>query len=312
MVPTSLQYYLIALGQCTSYAFAIAAIYSFAPGSNTRRWRPFLWALLPLQLVYAFVWGAGKFWLIEPVFIILICSHYLKRQLRLRAIALSMVLIGVLIFPLIALFRSQSQQQDPLTRIAQTAEDAAMMDWQDRTDLIVQSVMRRAHLVDSLAVVVKYSAMMGGELGGVDYLLIPAYAFLPRAFWPDKPIGQGVTFGMEFFGTSGGTSIGVSNPGDLYRHLGLGGIIGGMFVLGVLYRVAYEYLIVKRRDDDWRTRLPCLFVYVFVFAQFYLAFEANLSSGLSEMLKKLLLLGLVAWYMRASPTPRLLPQTHRI
>ena len=223
---------------------------------------------------------------------------------------MSAVLMGVLIFPLIALFRSQSPQQNPLTRIAQTAEAAAMMDWQDRTDSIVQSVMRRVHLVDSLAVVVKYSAMRGGELGGVDYLLIPAYAFFPRAFWPDKPIGQSVTFGMEFFGTGGGVAIGISNPGDLYRHLGLGGIVGGMFVLGVLYRLAYEYLIVKRRDDDWRARLPSLFIYVFVFAQFYLAFEVDLSTGLSELLKKLLLLGLVAWFMRASPTPRL-PQTIR-
>jgi hypothetical protein len=73
------------------------------------------------------------------------------------------------------------------------------------------SVMRRSHLLDSVALVIKYASVPDWTTGLRDYVLIPAYAFLARMFWPDKPIERGVSFGRSYLGPAGDTSIGISS-----------------------------------------------------------------------------------------------------
>jgi hypothetical protein len=297
VAPVELSYYAIAFGQFTSYALALAAIYSFMPGSGKRRWRLLIAVLLPLQAIYAMDWGRDKFSLIEPIVIMLMCYHYLRGRLNIWSLAPVGLLVITLVFPYMSLYRSQPLSQDTRAGIFQACTDMIALNWQEYSNLVLESVMGRAHLLDSVALVVKYTSHIGGFLGAEDYLLIPVYAFLPRVVWPDKPIDRALTFGIDFFATGGATYIGISNPGDLYRHLGIGGILGGMFILGLLYRFSYEYLIKIRLNADWSLRVPFLFFYIFVFIQLYLTFETDLSSGISELIKRILFLALLAWYI---------------
>lgn len=301
VAPVELSYYAIAFGQFTSYALAIAAIYAFMPGSGKGGWRLIIAVLLPFQVLYAMDWGRDKFSLIEPIVIILMCYHYLRRRLNIWSLAPVALLIITFVFPFMSLYRSQPLSLDARAGIFQAGTAMIALDWSEYSNLLLESVMGRAHLLDSVALVVKYTSHIGGFLGAEDYLLIPVYAFLPRVVWPDKPIDRALSFGIDFFAAGGSTYIGISNPGDLYRHLGVGGILGGMFMLGLLYRFSYEYLIKIRLNASWSLRVPFLFFYIFVFIQLYLTFETDLSSGMSELMKRIFLLALLAWYIKAPP-----------
>ncbi len=73
-------------------------------------------------------------------------------------------------------------------------------------------------------------------------------AFVPRVLWADKPnisIGQWIT---DEYG-SGPHITSATAPftiGDYYLNFGLPGVIGGMFLLGVLMRITHECLLRGR------------------------------------------------------------------
>jgi hypothetical protein len=233
------------------------------------------------------------------VYIFLICYHYLKGGLPFKfLVPAALIIIGV-IFPIITLYLGQSPTGHTLPRIINTTEDLIRGGWQSYSDLVIDSVMMRSHLLDSVALVIKYSSPPDVLSGIGEYLRIPLYAFFPRLFWSDKPIGQSLIFGVDYLGTTGRVSVGVSNPGDLYSNLGLAGLILGMFVLGFIYRFIYEYFIVKHRRMPLPALAPYLFIYIFALEQLYLGFEVGVSVGFSELIRRLVLLVLVVLYLCA-------------
>lgn len=301
-VSVEFEYYLSALSQLTSFALAIAVMYGIGALTGRLKWRLFAGAVLPLQLVYAFVWNPNKLALIEPVYLILVCSHYFRKRVRLWVLGLSVLAAAVVIFPVMARYRSEALGLKATTRLNLTFENLATEEQGTYGDLVLESVMRRSHLLDSVAVVIKYASVPDWTTGLRDYVLIPAYAFVPRVVWPNKPIDSAVSFGRNYLGLTGDTSIGISNPGELYANLGLVGIVLGMFSLGVLYRVCYASLMSDRQGTSLGTRLPRVFCYMFLLEQFYFTFESGVSSGLTELLKKAVLLGFVAFFMSGRKT----------
>jgi hypothetical protein len=299
IVSSAYMYYFIALSYLTPFVLAISIINALVSPANRGMWRAFVLILMPLQFIYTFVWSPNKFALIEPLYIFLICYHYLKDRLSFKLFVPATLIIAGVVFPVISVYRDQSPSAYTLTRITNTMEDLIRGGWQGYSDLAIDSVMKRSHLVDSVALVVKYSSNPDVLSGISEYLRIPLYAFLPRVFWSEKPIGQGVIFGVDYMDTAGMVNIGVSNPGDLYSNLGLAGLIVGMFVLGFIYRFVYEYFIVKHRGRPLAALVPYLFIYIFALEQLYLAFEVAVPVGISELIRKIVLLVLVVLYLRA-------------
>lgn len=298
IIPDAFSYYFMALSNFTAYVLAIITIYSFASAKNRFRFRILLLLILPLQVIYAMVWSVGKYSLILPIIIFLMCYHYIEHHMSLCLALIAGLIIALVIFPFIATYRTHPEEADYRIRIDRTIDDITRMDLQSYADLALTSMVGRAHLLDSFAVVIKY-IQPDMAVGIKEYLLIPAYAYLPRVFWPDKPAGSGVGFSRDFFGSSG-NSAGMSNPADLYQSLGVPGIIGGMFLLGMLYRLTYEFFIVRQLHSGWEARLPHLFFYVFILFRLYLGFEIRVTEALSEILKSLLFLSVIAWYMQPS------------
>ncbi|MCC6147940.1 MAG: hypothetical protein IT308_10275, partial [Anaerolineaceae bacterium] len=157
-------------------------------------------------------------------------------------------------------------------------------------------VMIRSHLLDSFAVII-YS-FPAHYLGITDYLLIPAYAFIPRFIWPDKPIDISKDFARDYFNSNGLTAFAISTPADLYQHGGFIAVLFGLLIFGFLYRLSHEYLIRKNISKPLADRLPGLLFYIIVFVQFYLVYETALISGMTEFLKQLFFTSLLALFMQ--------------
>lgn len=297
-IPSAFQYYLVWLNQLMGLAIGIAILYVFVASKYRRRWMILVLVLLPIHSLFAFIGTGNKITLLEPIFLMVISYHYFKRPISVYVVLILGLVLSLTIFPFIARYRIQRVQLDPLERVTATLIELGSGRF-EYSSLAIASVMNRSHLVDSVALIIRYTPEQDLVAGVQTYLLIPAYAFVPRALWPDKPLDSAIAFGHEYLGLSGNTSIGISNPGDLYKNLGVGGVLVGMFALGVFYRVIYEILIAGRRSWTFDTRLPLYFIYFFVLQQLYIATESPVSLGLSELLKQLLLLLLVAFFMRA-------------
>ncbi|NPV76928.1 MAG: hypothetical protein HPY59_11210 [Anaerolineae bacterium] len=295
ILPPSFSYYPIALSKLTTYALILIAIYAFVYSPLQRWFRLALLLALPLQILYALVWGNGKFELILPILILLMCQHYLNRPLRPRHLILAILFILLIIFPVIGVFRNLPPS-DFITRSTQTLDYLSTLSPSDYLNLALNFVMIRSHLLDSFAVII-YS-FPANYLGIADYLLIPAYAFVPRFIWPSKPIQLGSKFAQNYFDVAGPTSFAISTPADLYQHGGLFAVIIGLYLFGLFYRFAHSYFIKQSATFKSPQRLPHLFFYFIFFINFYLIFETELTTGIIELLKQLLFATLIAIYLK--------------
>ncbi|MGB8411460.1 MAG: hypothetical protein WCE23_01415 [Candidatus Binatus sp.] len=82
--------------------------------------------------------------------------------------------------------------------------------------------------------------------GGESYYPI-LFKPIPRAVWPDKPEElTGQTFGHRYgliSGSNTSTSINLPQLVELYGNFGLTGVIGGMFIFGLIYRLLTEMYV---------------------------------------------------------------------
>ncbi len=90
----------------------------------------------------------------------------------------------------------------------------------------------------------------------------------PRSLWKDKPVS--INASSNEFGHRIGvlapedkiTGVGPTMVGDWYMNFGIAGIIFGMFLMGMLFRLIYEYLI------NWtETSLSGIMIYSVVWVQ---------------------------------------------
>jgi len=94
---------------------------------------------------------------------------------------------------------------------------------------------KTAHIIDAVPDKVPYA--YGATF--IRFIYLP----IPRSMWPEKPaMGSGPMLGTVVFGTPNEYTGGVP-PGfvaELYMNFGLVGVLGGMFLLGVLLRFIYR------------------------------------------------------------------------
>jgi hypothetical protein len=96
--------------------------------------------------------------------------------------------------------------------------------------------------------------LSGGPLLGSSYAA-PLVAFIPRAFWHDKPRGVGSLYARLFLGASfSGTTIPIGPEPEMYWNFGLPGVVLLSIIYGVLLRGMYMFF--------WR-RYPNPFAIVF-------------------------------------------------
>jgi len=80
---------------------------------------------------------------------------------------------------------------------------------------------------------------------GIQYLSVITI-YIPSFFWPDKPVlGIGFYFTNYMYPTAraAGATYGTSLLGSLYLTFGLWAVVLGMFLLGVILRLSYNWFL---------------------------------------------------------------------
>jgi oligosaccharide repeat unit polymerase len=202
-----------------------------------------------------------------------------KTSLRLVRWALIILLLLVILFPLISYVRFQGFQN--LNKALESYESLLS---------VFEKTGTRLHDLDSLALIMEKVPEEEPYTLGKEFWLL-SVAWIPRRIWPQKPaISLGEIFREKMVPPDvfpEGASVSVSFPGQFYWDLGIAGVIVGMILVGILWRVLYEYLVKPKGN------ISNSLVTAFMFTSFFLPLEQTLVSTFTGHLFKFFVILLV-------------------
>jgi len=192
---------------------------------------------------------------LQPI-LALLMGRMVGAGITLRRIALVTVVVGLPIFLWIgAMKRYQDRYRDYELWLGpwylesiNAVQEQIHLGWDK---FIIGSVQDRFHSVDSLVVIRQLVPSSRPYEQGSVWLRILESAFVPRAVYPEKNIGWGSRFAVEFWGLSpraeGRAAIGISHLGNFYIYGGIGSALAGMAILGAGLGLLAAYL--RQRGD---------------------------------------------------------------
>lgn len=244
---------LLQIGGFSQFAVLLAGVYVFRPG----RVRPgvvaaVLAVIAPIEAIFTVAFGA------KHVFAFLLVGlaglyNYRVRRLGGLRFALAVAAAVVVMFGAVTIYRDRihlgvldrptdagSLATAPVALVGELVKAGPA----EFLHAALRTLANRHTSGETVASILAYGDSVDLEISGADLALIPAYAFVPRAVWPDKPAPFSPQVSSAFRGVAGNrTSFGMTHTGDLYLRYGLLGVAIGSLVLGLLYRLIYVWLV---------------------------------------------------------------------
>lgn len=290
------------LSQFTLYGLVLAAIVH-ATRAPARTFAALaIGAMFAVTAVVSFVY-VYKSALVVAIGGSALAYHFCRRRLPTAAVVGVIAVVLLVVFPLITAERRVLNERgvtstEGILGRAEAGVTGAVADVRSGGGerylaTTLTSIASRYNGVDALALVAGYTPQLRPFGDGKEYLLLPAIAFVPRAYWPEKPRRFEEEFGQLYLGHAGNeTSIGLTAFGDLYLNFGAAGVLIGALLLGIIYRLAYELLIRRSAASTLG-----VFVYIFTLFPLLLALESGLVPNLSQLLKQVPILAAIVVFM---------------
>lgn len=274
-------------------AFVGARSFVTSDATQARFQRRLYWVMIAIEVAWHLPTG-GRSNLIGLALMSAIVSYYGRgRQLPWRSIVLVGMLLAFTIFPLALKYRENTAAYRTNTRLA--LSEAVDKTYGRGLDGILgsgaTSTFSRFSDVTSLALIASRERIPLGGSPTTTLLWIPE-TFVPRAILPTKAnpglIGNefATTYGLSTSGFQG-TSIAMSQVGELYLNFGLLGLVIGMPLIGGFYRLIGDYFEARGRD------VAILAVYAVTAWQFVNGQETIIAVGLVGVFKLMLVFALM-------------------
>lgn len=260
---------------------------------------------IPMAVVILMLTIGGKMLAITILGLPAIAYWYTRRRMPWRTILAALLLLVFVIFPIYNNYRLQKRDLGTRERLGKTLQVASEWDSSTFYTNSIESFMGRMAVVTSMAAVLRDVPESVEFRRGDTLLLLPISMFIPRILWPDKPnIMTGREFGVTFQlvgGIDRETQIAPTVLADFYWNFHLPGVLIGMFLLGGFYRLCYQRYGASTGYDPigkaiWLSLLVTL-----------MAFEFNVAGLLAVLLKSLLIMVGMQWFLRSTglaATPR--------
>lgn len=160
--------------------------------------------------------------------------HYLRKRVRVRPRYLAAVLFAILAFGLYGYYRDE-----PLAKIAPStvANDLQSSSFWER---VGNSTFERFHGIEIFSAVVERFRRPDYGQASLRYLVTAA---IPRSLYPEKESPALEFYATFFRDVANPVGMNTTVLGELYWALALGGVLFGMFLIGVFCNTAYMYLL---------------------------------------------------------------------
>lgn len=224
----------------------ICAIAAYGPGGTPAMRRPTVFvataalaALLPTGIRYYVLYVAAG---------LLLPRHFFYRRLRLGSILAAMVLVVGIIYPIGEMYRRQYQAQSfgsqSLTvSLSGVVSQVSLLGPDGYVDYAFGPALGRVDLATPAAAIQSVVPTTIPFQYGASFMPV-VLIWIPRFVWPDKPFYQydnelGRAEGL-INPTDFRTSVKYSYVGELYLDFGWPGIVAGMILYGLLFRLLYQ------------------------------------------------------------------------
>jgi hypothetical protein len=268
-VEAALQYreYLTIFSGLTLFAQIILSVEFFCKPNKLVRFG-FL-ATTAANIGFALVSGMKGEIIVIP-FLILLIRKLATGKFEAR-LALGLVALLLVLFPLNAAYRSEVHNEGSITsvetgknaigRAVGTVSEGSQMDFLESA---VESAANRMNLLPVIVFLDQEKEIGGSSSieGDERIWMIPYYPFVPRYLWKDKPIldkGRRLSLAM---GSTESSSTAVTPFGDLLVTGGLWAMLVGMAGVGVV--IQFITNLVSRNFSP-----KALFIYCVIFSKFY-------------------------------------------
>jgi len=226
-------FWLYPLMYVSIFAWGLPIVNDWAAGRRARRWH-LAGLCLTSALVYTLT--SSKAALITAVLLLVVCRHYALRPVRMWTVAF-LVTAFLLMLPVLYLHRAVGVSPELITRL----------DWRTLTAGL-QIFLSRAYLADSFGAVLLHTPRVYPYRYGAPWLEL-FYFWIPRAWWPAKPVTFSIGFGETYFSSYEQGRLSFISPtltGDAYINFGTVGIALVFLLIGVLLRRWYELTVGDR------------------------------------------------------------------
>jgi hypothetical protein len=210
--------------------------------------RVLCWISLLSELGFALI-GGYKFAFFALGCVLVIATTYGAGRAPHWRIVILFVIIGLFAVVYVAAFREVALSYGlfvPPERLSTIVTQAWEQMWYRPAENLfrfaAQEYANRL-VLDNFLIILLYTPQTVPYLHGASLLPI-LYSPIPRILWPDRPT-IALTF-MDIYQSGprvGGTAV--TMIGDLYRNFGPLGVPIGMFLIGVVLRLVYEWLVIR-------------------------------------------------------------------
>lgn len=248
--------------------FALLGLFALLAAARVtgRRWLWWLFgvALLP-EIAYALFSGTRKQLLAIglgiAVLTILTRPRGHRASVRAMRVFVLLALLGGIAYPVLTRMRAGDYRPIDLLNVFPNLVENPRE--------AIRVFMSRQFSLDSLVLIMHGTAAGEPFTYGKELGLVGA-AWIPRAVWPDKPI---ISIGKILYDTmfpqifQPGTAVAVGVCGHLYWALGWAGIVFGMGLLGIAWRLFDTCLVRPRANLSCALVLSVMFWSFFFFAE---------------------------------------------
>jgi hypothetical protein len=185
-----------------------------------------------------FVVTGSKSLLFEFFFGLLLLHHYLRRHIRGRTLIIAVIPALVLV-SLAFYFKDYGLKADAIA--TQYSEHPI-------AEAVVDPLLSRSYQFDAATMILaKTKSVSDYRMGGTLEELL--WFYVPRQWWPSKPLSFGFSFGPQYFpGAPATQAYTPSMLGELYLDFGVPGVMIGFYLLGIILRACYEGLAPGRNQ----------------------------------------------------------------
>ncbi len=225
------------LGLCALIVFAIE---KYQHPEDAKRRILFLTVFLS-ECAWGFI-GGNKRPLLQDIFMVALVSSAVRQRTR-KVWLLTPFLFLVLFYPLSIGYRTALRHRGGIANVA----DATQLSHEALSEMAQKqggisgwtksgwsNAVSRLDLLQSVGLVLSLGPSAKVLQGRERWWMLPFFPFIPRFAWSRKPVlDAGARFSV-LLGYGDRTSTAVTYPGDLYAVYGWAGVLGGMFLLGLV------------------------------------------------------------------------------
>lgn len=234
--------------------FCILCIYMFS--KEKFFWGKILFLFCLIHLAVAFVHYGGKSSILNAITTFLIARHYLKKPLSAK---FYVILIGGLFIlsPLLWHVRGYGIHHLDILKDSYISALCNPVEF-------LFPIMNRSYEFDAFALFI--DAIDSGsplELGKPMAFIF--YFFIPRIWWPEKPLHFSVTYLPKYAGIDSTSCMAPTLPGELYVNFHIIGVVVGFLLCGIFMKFCYQCLIKRNQNkSSLLIYIPCVLLSPFV------------------------------------------------